>query len=130
MSQIVMLELPEELALRAKEIAVRTDRRLEDVLIEWLDQAIAEPPIETLSDEQFLALCDLQMEAAQNEELSLLLAQNREGQLNENKQRRLDELMQTYRRGLVRKAQAIKVAVDRHLRPPLSDQKTKMTATF
>lgn len=33
---------------------------------------------------------------------------------------RLDELMHLYRRGLVRKAQALKVAVERGLRPPLS----------
>ena len=33
--------------------------------------------------------------------------------------RRLDELMDIYRRGMVQKAQALKVAVDRGLQPPL-----------
>ena len=32
MSEIVTLELPEEVTLRAKEMAARTRRRLEDVL--------------------------------------------------------------------------------------------------
>lgn len=46
MSQIVTLELPDELALRAREIAAQTQHRLEDVLVEWLDWTIAEPPVE------------------------------------------------------------------------------------
>jgi hypothetical protein len=33
---------------------------------------------------------------------------------------RLDELMQVYRHGWVRKAQALQVAVQRGLRPPLN----------
>ena len=39
MAEIVTLELPETLAQRAKEIAVLTNRRLEDVLVEWIDRA-------------------------------------------------------------------------------------------
>lgn len=120
MTQMVTLELPEELALRAREVAVRTQRRLEEVLVEWLDQMVAEPPVESLSDDEILALCELQMEVQQNEELSELLARNREGLLSEGERSRLDELMQIYRRGLLRKAQALRVAVARGLRPPLN----------
>ena len=54
------------------------------------------------------------------QELGDLLARNREGQLSDSERARLDELMQIYRRGLVRKAQALKVAVERDLRPPLN----------
>lgn len=120
MSEIVRLELPEQVALRAKEMATRTHRRLEDVLVEWLDRAAAEPPVESLPDEQVLALCDLQMDAGQQEELGDLLARNREGQIDEAERGRLEELMLVYRRGLVRKARALKVAVERGLRPPLN----------
>ncbi len=120
MAEIVTLELSEELALRAKDIATRTSRRLEDVLLEWIDHAAAEPPPELLSNSQILALCELQMEVEQQDELSDLLARNREGLLDETKRQRLDELMQVYRRGLVRKAQALQIAVGRGLRPPLS----------
>jgi hypothetical protein len=56
------------------------------------------------------------METDQNEELSHLLARNREGQLDEVERQRLDELMQVYRAGLLRKAQALKVAVEKGLR--------------
>ncbi len=120
MNEIVTLELPEHLALRAREMAARTQRRLEEVLVEWLDQAASEPPLESLPDDQILALCDLQMEAEQQEELDDLLARNRESQLNQAELDRLEELMLIYRRGLVRKAHALKVAVERNLRPPLN----------
>ncbi len=119
MSELVTLELPEVLARRAREVAARTHRRVEDVLVEWIDRGIAEPPIESLSDDQLLALCDLQMDSALQVELNDLLERNREGHLDLTAQSRLDELMLMYRRGLVRKAQALRVAVMRGLRPPL-----------
>lgn len=119
MAETVTLELPEDLVIQAKDVATRTQRRLEEVLLEWLDRAAAETPIESLSDSQILALCDLQMDINQQEEMSQLLAENREGQLKETDRQRLDELMQIYRRGLVRKAQALQIAVKRGLRPPL-----------
>jgi hypothetical protein len=49
-------------------------------------------------------------------ELSQLLEQNREGLLTEPGRQRLDALMQIYRNGLVQKAEAWKVAVERDLR--------------
>jgi len=103
MSEIVTLELPEKLARSARELAART-----------------RPPVESLPDDQVLALCDLQISGEQQEELSDLLARSREGQLNKAEHERLEELMLVYRRGLVRKAQALKVAVERGLRPPLN----------
>jgi len=93
---------------------------MEDVLLEWMDRAAANPPIESLPDEQVLSLCKLQLNPAQQSELSDLLARNRETSLTTADQIRLDELLNEYRRGMVRKAQAIKVAVERGLQPPLS----------
>lgn len=115
MAEIVTLELPETLAQRAKEIAVLTNRRLEDVLVEWIDRASQELPVESLPDDWVLALCDMQMEQEQQEALSELLARNREGQLTNEEANQLDELMQVYRNGLVRKARSLKVAVERGL---------------
>jgi hypothetical protein len=54
------------------------------------------------------------------EELSRLLAGNREGSLAEAEPARLDELIRLYRRGLVRKAQALRIAVARGLGPRLA----------
>jgi hypothetical protein len=74
-----------------------------------------------LPDDQILALCDCRMDAGQQEELSYLLARNREGGFQRAEAVRLDELMQIYRQPLVRKAQALKVAVARGLKPPLDN---------
>lgn len=120
MSVKVMVELPDELAERARSVATQTRRRFEDLLVEWIDRAVAEPAMESLADDQVLALCDSQMEAGQQEELSELLTRNREEMLSEAKRDRLSDLMRIYRRGLLRKAQALKTAVDRGLRPRLN----------
>jgi hypothetical protein len=69
MAEIVTLELPETLAQRAKEIAALTNQRLEDVLVEWIDRASTELPVESLPDDWVLALCDMQMEPEQQEAL-------------------------------------------------------------
>ncbi|MBZ0275598.1 MAG: hypothetical protein K8I60_05615 [Anaerolineae bacterium] len=119
MAQIVTLEIPDEVVRRAREIAASTQRRLEDVLVEWMNHASAAPPVETLSDEQIVELCNLQIDDAQQDEMDALLTRQREGALNRKEQARLDELLSLYRRGTVRKAQAIRVAVERGLRPPL-----------
>ncbi|MBI3971437.1 MAG: hypothetical protein HY332_09120 [Chloroflexi bacterium] len=120
MSETVTLALPEEVAQSARAVAARTDRRVEDVLVEWLGRAAAEIPVESLPDDQVLALQNLQMSDEEQAELSDLLAQQREGTLSNAGRARLDALMDTYRRGMVRKAQALKVAVERGLQPPLN----------
>ncbi len=120
MSNQVTLDLPPELAQRAQAIADRTHRRIEDVLLEWLDRAATDVPIAALPDEQVLALRDQQLNEGQQRELGDLLARQREGNLDGHARRRLDELMGMYRRGMVQKAQALKVAVDRGLQRPLS----------
>ena len=120
MTATVTLTLPEDVARSARAVAARTDRAVEDVLVEWLGRAAAELPIEALPDDQILALRDLQMSDGQQAELSDLLAEQREGTLSASGRVRLDALMDSYRRGMVRKARALKAAVDRGLQPPLS----------
>jgi hypothetical protein len=120
MSETVSLDLPNELAERARAIAAQTHRRLEDVLLEWWDRAATEIPIHMLSNDQVLALCDLQMSDEQQSERGELLACQREGTLDAAGRDRLDMLLTVYRRGMVHKAEAIKVAVERGLRPALS----------
>ena len=119
MSVRVTVELPDEVARRAQAVAARSHRDFEEVLAEWVSRAAEEPPVESLSDAEVLALCDGMMAPAEDDELSELLAKNREGLLREQDRFRLDELMGVYRRGLVRKAEALRAAVERGLRPPL-----------
>lgn len=119
MGESVTLTLPESLVHSARVVAERTHRRMEDVLVDWLDRLDMELPIGSLPDDQVLALRDLQMSDEQQEDLSALLALQREGALGAAERVRLDALMAIYRRGMARKAQAVKVAVDRGLQPPL-----------
>ncbi len=119
MGQTITLDLPPNIARRAAAVARQTNRQVEDVLLEWLGRAATDVPIESLPDDLVLALCALEMSQREQEELSALLARQREGTLDDAARRRLDELMESYRRGMVQKAQALKVAVERGLRPPL-----------
>ncbi len=99
MTETVTLELPEELAQQARAVASRTQRRFEDVLVDWLRHAGTEPPVESLPDDELLALCDAEMDETSQDELGELLDRNREGQMDEAGRGRLEELMRVYRRG-------------------------------
>ena len=77
-----------------------------------------ETDLTTLTDIQLLEVCNMQMPNDEQSELSALMTQNRDNQLTPNDLERLEELMQIYRRGLVRKAEAMKIAVQRGLKLP------------
>jgi hypothetical protein len=115
MSEVITLEVPSDLARQARALAAATNRRLEDAVVEWIGRAVADPPVESLPDEQVLSLCDGQLADAQQAELSDLLARNREEVLSDPERSRLDELMAIYRQGLVLKARALREAVSRGL---------------
>jgi hypothetical protein len=89
------------------------------VMVEWIRRAGAEPVLELLPDKELLTVCDTEPDQTQQDELGDLLEQNQEGALQASERDRLDDLMRTYRTGLVRRAQAIKVAVSRGIRPRL-----------
>ncbi len=115
----ITVELPEDLLRRAQNFAARSGRPFEAAVVELIDRGVTEPEVERLADNEILALCDSEMDAAQQEQLRELLDLNREGPLPAAKHTRLDELMRAYRRGLVRKAQAWNTAVAHGLRASL-----------
>jgi hypothetical protein len=120
MAQIITLEISEDIAQRAQEVAARTQPTVEDVLVDWLGQSAADLPVEFLPDDQVLTLAEMQMADDEQAELSELLALKRENALTGQQRERLEALMRIYRHGLRRKAQAIKVAVERKLLQSLS----------
>lgn len=111
----VTLQLSRELIVRALKIADASDCSIEQVLEEWLKKHIENLPLESLSDGEILALCDYEMNAISKYELRDLLYQHRERELQPQESARLDELLQIYRRVIVRKARATEVAVARGL---------------
>ena len=121
MSETITLEIAPELASRARALAAATNRRVEDVVAEWVGRGAMDPDMESVSNQELLVLCDAVLPTSRQEELSDLLARNREAALDGPACRRLDDLMTSYRQSLVLKAKAWQEAVARGLRPPLSD---------
>lgn|SRR5487761_1094395 len=121
MSETITLEIPAELASRARAVAAATNRRVEEVVAEWVGRGAKEPDVESISDEELLALCHAELPLSRQEDLSELLTRNREAVLDGPARRRLDDLMALYRQSLVLKAKAWQEAVARGLRQPLSD---------
>jgi hypothetical protein len=52
-SEVVTLELPSDLVRQARALAASKNRRFEDAVAEWIGRAVAEPPIDALSDAEF-----------------------------------------------------------------------------
>lgn len=128
MSELVTLELPAELVQRARAVAAATNRRLEDVVTQWIERSAEEPAVEDLPDDRVLLLSEEQLPETIQSELSDLLASNRAGPLAETDRARLDELLAMYRRGLILKARATKEAVSRGLKPRLGDHAASLTS--
>jgi len=117
----ITLELPNKVIFRAQQVAEQSNQTLEAVLSNWLNHYADDIPIETLPDTEISALCDYEMNILMQQELTLLLHHHRERTLEMNEQVRLDELLQIHRRGLIRKARAIQVAMTRGLLPQYLD---------
>jgi hypothetical protein len=119
MSEQITIQVSDRVARHAAYIAARDQRRIEEVVAELLDYAVAEPPVDSLPDSEVLALTELELSPEEDAELSELLVGNREGTLDAEGRQRLDDLMWVYDQKLLRKAQALRVAVQRGLREPL-----------
>jgi hypothetical protein len=106
---------------------IRKNRDVESVLTDAIYASIPFVRPETagaiadLSNEELLALTDLQMEPAEDSRLSELLDKQQSGTLTEAERPELQKLMQIYQEGLLRKATALQEAVRRGLMEPLSE---------
>jgi hypothetical protein len=127
MSTQVTVTLPDDIYQRAAYLARLTGREVADVLAETIDLSLQplrlplanEPPLAQRSDAEVLALADAQMDPSQDRRLSDLLARQQAGALAADDRVALLGLLQVYQNGLLRKAQALRQAVQRGLRPPL-----------
>jgi hypothetical protein len=119
MSERILIEVSDQVARYAAVVAAQTRQRVEEVLAQWLDSAVNEMPVDILPEAEVMALAEHQLSADQQQTLSELLVRNHEDKLDGEGRRKLDELMRVHERGLLRKAQALRVAVERGLREPL-----------
>ncbi|MDZ8053947.1 MAG: hypothetical protein RMX68_015010 [Aulosira sp. ZfuVER01] len=128
MSTKITITLPDEIYQRAERFARLANRDIASILADTLQLSIPPvsvevnnlEPISVLSDEQVLALTELQMEPEQDARLSELLDCQQAGTLSEDERPKLQALMQIYQEGLLRKATALSEAVKRGLIQPLS----------
>ena len=128
MSTQITITLPDEIYQRAELFARLANRDIANVLADTIQLSIPPiradilelEPISDLSDEQILALTELQMEPDQDARLSELLDRQQASLLIEHERLELQTLMQIYQEGLLRKATALSEAVKRGLMEPLS----------
>lgn len=128
MSIPVTINLPDDIYHRAERFAHLANRDLSSILADTLTHSL--PPISVqsntltliseLSDPQVMALTHLEMEPTQDVRLSELLDKQQSGTLNPEEPQELENLMQTYREGLLRKATALAESVKRGLMEPLN----------
>lgn len=127
MSTQVIITLPDEVYQKAEHLARLISCEVTEILTRTI--TISLPPFDTLSEEftpvadlsneDLLALAQLQLPPSQDRKLSLLLDKQQAGKLSAAEQAELLALMQGYQAGLLRKAQALREAVQRGLREPL-----------
>ena len=119
MTHTITLKLPDDVLSIAQAEAQRSAKPLDAVLIQWIERGGGEG-IEGLSDQELLAICDGTMDVNSHKSLSDLQAKSRECSLSTPERQRMQELLDVYQRGLLRKAKALKVAYGRGLRTSLN----------
>lgn len=127
MSTQITITLPDEVYQKAEHLARLISCEVADILTHTISISLPPfdasseevTPVENLSDEDVLALTQLQLPPRQDRRLSLLLEKQQAGTLPHTEQAELVTLMQHYQAGLLRKAQALREAVQRGLREPL-----------
>jgi hypothetical protein len=129
MSTQITVTLTDDVYQKADRFARLANRDIASVLADTIQSSIPNiseaattlVPISLLSDADVLALTELQMEAAQDIQLSTLLDRQQAGLLTDIHRSELQLLMQTYQEGLLRKATALSEAVKRKLIKPLNE---------
>lgn len=119
MNQEVTIKVSEQVWQRASILAKQKHRKIEKVIEELLEETVSETRVEDLSNEEVLALTELQLTPTQQKTFSRLLKKNRENLLTAKEKFQLNELMRIYENGLLRKSKALRVAVERGLMSPL-----------
>ncbi|MBD2358147.1 hypothetical protein H6G41_26645 [Tolypothrix sp. FACHB-123] len=130
MTTEITLNLPDEVYRRAEHLAQMVNRNVAEVLTEAIALSLSPvspqssnsaliPSVTSLSDNEVLALSELQMPTDQDHQLSELLDRQQAGTLSDAERPYLTALMQVYQEKLLLKAQALREAVQRGLRASL-----------
>lgn len=128
MSTEVRITLHDAVYRRAKRLAEVSNRNIGDLLAQAIELSLLPigdsnevyQPVSKLTDREVLELGEMQMDAKQERRFSRLLHKQGAGTLSSVEESQLLALMQNYQEKLLRKAQALREAVRRGLREPLT----------
>ncbi len=120
MNQEVTLQVSDKILKQASLFAVQKKRRMEEVLSDWLEDVFQDKFADKMSDAEILALTKFKISPAEQERLSELLYKNREIGLNEAEQAELDLMIEISERNMLKKSEALRIAVERGLIEPLN----------
>ena len=126
MTTELTIALPNDVYNRAEWLAKRTGRTVADVVAQAADLSLRplgapsapEPPPEAWSDEAILAAANAMMVDADDRRFSELLQRQQDGPLSAVERTELQALLEQYQLGMLRKAQALREAVQRGLLHP------------
>lgn len=124
----VRITLHDAVYRRAKRLAEVSNRNIGDLLAQAIELSLSPfgetnedyKPVSKLKDSEVLELSEMQMDAKQGRRFSKLLNKQQAGTLSSSENSELLALMQNYQEKLLRKAQALREAVRRGLREPLT----------
>lgn len=115
----VTLSLPEKVYQDISTVAKKSKRKVVDLIVDAAQEKYSDKPAErtlaNLSNEEVLALANLQMPKKQSERHSRLLYKNQAETLKLEERKELDFFQQVYGAALLRKAEGIYEAVQRNL---------------
>ena len=128
MNTQVTLTLSPDSYQRAKHLAKLTERNINEMLSDSLESLLlpfavspeTSQPVSALSDQEVIALTELQLPPKQDRRLSGLLDKQQADKINPQERAELFALMQMYQEGLLRKARSLNEAVKRGLLEPLT----------
>lgn len=115
----ITLNLPENIYRNISTEAKKSKREVNDLIVDVVEEKYSnqnlERPLANLSDEEVLALANLQMPEKQSERHSELLYKNQAGKLKSKEKEELDFFQQVYGAALARKTEGIYEAIERNL---------------
>ncbi len=115
----ITLNLPENIYRNVSTIAKKSKRKVNDLIVDVVEEKYSnqaeERPLINLSDDEVLALANLQIPEKQSARHSELLYKNQAGTLDAEEKQELDFFQQVYGAALARKTEGIYEAVERKL---------------
>ncbi|MBX7172100.1 MAG: hypothetical protein K1X72_14140 [Pyrinomonadaceae bacterium] len=115
----ITLNLPEKIYQDISTVAKKSKRKVIDLIVDVVEEKYSnklnDRPLANFTDEEVLALANLQMPKKQSERHSELLYKNQAGTIKPKEKLELDFFQQVYGVTLARKTEGIYEAVQRNL---------------